>query len=622
MATKKLKTLHPSSSEKESVSSGGTLEPNYSFGESCKVTTDKRKARIRDESPREKQKGVSKPTGVAVEAEQLPAPESPGTTVTEGGRDLSQSSSGPSTSKQENRSTTIYFKTSRAEFEAKYLHLEKLGEVLHGKIYNIPTEVLLMLQVAGGPRSVGKSSAVTLVDWYDLNQETLLVMERPVPSVDLLTYMLNNNGPMDENTAKNIMKQLVDAAIEMHSKGVFHRDIKSENILIETGSDVPRVRIIDFGCGCTVKNEPYRGFSGTSAYAPPEYFTRGAYEAAPTTVWQLGALLFELLDGYNQVITSEFLHKNIIFDTGLSQVMLLWQQQDRPESRALGKYISQMRTSYHAEMREVYNERSRTDQSATMASTLMAWVWIGLTLAQLNNAESHRYTHGPQAEQDERHDGNEQPFEEATENWTDRSFPTPVWNFLQAVQRFRFPSSRLWSRLAAERSRTDQSATMASTTLAKLNNAESHRYTHGPQAEQDELHEGSEEAKENWTDSSFPAPVWNFLMAPVRAVQLELSEQQQSQSISMQQWIIEVRAVSSPLVYYVANWWHDGKHNSNTIVPDIPSSPTLLCPKGVFCRLTCPDRPPLPVTSTDPLLWRERATLHLNLTRLKENAGP
>uniref|UniRef100_A0A4W6DWB8 non-specific serine/threonine protein kinase n=1 Tax=Lates calcarifer TaxID=8187 RepID=A0A4W6DWB8_LATCA len=216
-----------------------------------------------------------------------------------------------------------------AEFEAKYLQLEKLGEGGFGSVYagirktdNLPVAIkhiakryvtcqpvvsdliscLIVVELVSlSLLSVGKSSAVTLVDWYDLNQETLLVMERPAPSVDLLTYMLNNN------------------AIVMHSKGVFHRDIKSENILIETGSDVPRVRIIDFGCGCTVKNEPYRGFSGTSAYAPPEYFTRGAYEAAPTTVWQLGALLYELLDGYNQFITSEFLHKNITFNTGLSQ---------------------------------------------------------------------------------------------------------------------------------------------------------------------------------------------------------------------------------------------------------------------------------------------------------------
>lgn len=63
-------------------------------------------------------------------------------------------------------------------------------------------------------------------------------------------------------------------------------------------------------------------------------------------------------------------------------------------------------------------------------------------------------------------------------------------------------------------------------------------------------------------------------------------------------------------------------NNTNTIVPNIPSSLALVCPEGVFCRLMCPNRPPLPVTSTDPLLWRERATLNLNLTRLMENAGP
>lgn len=47
------------------------------------------------------------------------------------------------------------------------------------------------------------------------------------------------------------MKQLVDAAITMDYKGVFHRDIKPHNILIETSSEEPRVRYIDFGCGVT-----------------------------------------------------------------------------------------------------------------------------------------------------------------------------------------------------------------------------------------------------------------------------------------------------------------------------------------------------------------------------------
>lgn len=45
-----------------------------------------------------------------------------------------------------------------------------------------------------------------------------------------------------------IIKQLVNALIEIHSRGVFHRDIKLENILIETDSEAPRIWVIDFGC--------------------------------------------------------------------------------------------------------------------------------------------------------------------------------------------------------------------------------------------------------------------------------------------------------------------------------------------------------------------------------------
>ncbi|XP_030600160.1 serine/threonine-protein kinase pim-2-like [Archocentrus centrarchus] len=163
--------------------------------------------------------------------------------------------------------------------------------VLNGKTSMVPLEVLLMMKVGGGPGSVGTCAAVSILDWYDLEQEVLLVMERSVPCVSLLTYMENNAGPLEEN----ITKQLVDAAIIMHSKGIFHRDIKMENLLLETGSSDLRVRVIDFGCGCSVQEKLFSSFLGTSAYAPPEFYTCGRYEAAPTTVWQLGALLYELL---------------------------------------------------------------------------------------------------------------------------------------------------------------------------------------------------------------------------------------------------------------------------------------------------------------------------------------
>lgn len=157
----------------------------------------------------------------------------------------------------------------------------------------VPIEALLMLRAGGGPASVGKCAAVSLIDWYDLDQEVLLIMERPVPCVDLLTYLINNDCPLSEDQAKvlmpggacfcvsascslhvfnhrssffpsqEIMKQLVEAAIKMLSDKVFHRDIKTENILVETTPDGPRVRIIDFGCGCFVKKRTYYDYSGT-----------------------------------------------------------------------------------------------------------------------------------------------------------------------------------------------------------------------------------------------------------------------------------------------------------------------------------------------------------------------
>lgn len=129
-----------------------------------------------------------------------------------------------------------------------------------------------------------------------------------------------------------IAKQLVEALIEVHSRGVFHNDIKPENILIETSSGVPRVRIIDFGCGTFLKEgvyttaqgrlpflqscslnqssifvvsllylrpSPLTFFSvcivGTDLYTSPEWFRRSFYMAKPATVWQLGVLLFVIL---------------------------------------------------------------------------------------------------------------------------------------------------------------------------------------------------------------------------------------------------------------------------------------------------------------------------------------
>ncbi|XP_071362011.1 serine/threonine-protein kinase pim-1-like isoform X1 [Trachinotus anak] len=241
---------------------------------------------------------------------------------------------------------------SITDFDAKYEELELLGEggfgsvyagfrildelpvaikhipqelvkrkllMINGDVHDVPVEVVLILKATGGPESAGSSAAMYLLDWYDLDQELILVLERPVPCVDLRQYLKEKGGSLQEHEAKIMMQQLVEAAIELHSKQVFHRDIKLENIIVETGPDVPRARVADFSCGCFARKGHYHLFSGTPKCAPPEWYMHARYKARPTTVWQLGVVLYGMLDGHPSFDTLRFLRNKLPINSELSQ---------------------------------------------------------------------------------------------------------------------------------------------------------------------------------------------------------------------------------------------------------------------------------------------------------------
>ena len=62
----------------------------------------------------------------------------------------------------------------------------------------LSVEVAMMLKL----RSAGHSAPVSMLDWYDLDEELILVLERPVPAVDLYEYIEANRGPLQEEEAK------------------------------------------------------------------------------------------------------------------------------------------------------------------------------------------------------------------------------------------------------------------------------------------------------------------------------------------------------------------------------------------------------------------------------------
>ncbi|RVE58464.1 hypothetical protein OJAV_G00209360 [Oryzias javanicus] len=243
-------------------------------------------------------------------------------------------------------------KEQSAEFEAKYVELDQLGEGGCGSVFsgyrkpdnlqvaikhipkcNAPVKLqdesgkLLCMEVAvmlklkdEALHAVDKASPVVLLDWYDLRKELILVMERPIPAMDMLDYIESKGGTLPEDETKIIMRQLIKTAIDLEDKNIFHRDIKIENILIETGSVVPHARLIDFGVSCmTTERSCYRVFTGTPNHVPPEFLTCCRYRAGPTTVWQLGVVMFETFNKSENFTTEKFIGKNLKIREELSE---------------------------------------------------------------------------------------------------------------------------------------------------------------------------------------------------------------------------------------------------------------------------------------------------------------
>ncbi|XP_015229122.1 PREDICTED: serine/threonine-protein kinase pim-3-like [Cyprinodon variegatus] len=162
------------------------------------------------------------------------------------------------------------------------------------------------------------SAIVSMLDWYDLDEELILVMERPMPAEDLFYYIQKHKGHITMKNAKIMIKQLLKALIHLQEANIFHRDIKPENILIETKSKVPKLYLIDFGLSCFDDQKQYDYFYGTPIHIPPEFKKQGFLSSGPTNVWQVGVVLYSILHK-KQFFTKRFLSNKLKINKRLSK---------------------------------------------------------------------------------------------------------------------------------------------------------------------------------------------------------------------------------------------------------------------------------------------------------------
>jgi serine/threonine protein kinase len=108
------------------------------------------------------------------------------------------------------------------------------------------------------------------------------------PGDNLLSYV-SANGALDEATAVLVFKQIVSAVAVCHTRGIAHRDLKLENVLI---TEFPLVKLSDFGMCAYVQSDALLStLCGTICYCAPELLAGSGYTGRPADVWSLGVAL-------------------------------------------------------------------------------------------------------------------------------------------------------------------------------------------------------------------------------------------------------------------------------------------------------------------------------------------
>ena len=142
---------------------------------------------------------------------------------------------------------------------------------------------------------IGNPAIVRVLTYFQENNTAYFAMEY-IDGISLENYLNSKGGKIPYKDAENIILPIMDALIAVHAKGIIHRDISPDNIILTKDG---KVKLIDFGAARYSLGDRSRSLDVVlkHGYAPREQYSRHGKQGPFTDVYAVAATLYRAVTG-------------------------------------------------------------------------------------------------------------------------------------------------------------------------------------------------------------------------------------------------------------------------------------------------------------------------------------
>jgi tRNA A-37 threonylcarbamoyl transferase component Bud32 len=177
-------------------------------------------------------------------------------------------------------------------------------KVLHPHNVSDATVVARFRREAEACSKLTNPHSVTIYD-FDETEDGILYLAMELLKGRPLNEVQRDDGTLAPQRVLRILDQVAEALAEAHGQGIVHRDMKPENVMIDSRNGEDVVKVLDFGIAKIVEQPGNKATPaltavgqtlGTLEFMSPEQL-RGRALDGRSDIYALGMMAFEMLTG-------------------------------------------------------------------------------------------------------------------------------------------------------------------------------------------------------------------------------------------------------------------------------------------------------------------------------------